>query len=179
MGLKRTNEPMVVSVQVHPALREYLVCIHNGEDTIFPEKGTRLWGLVSMHLTVQPSTYSPAPEGGSRVNIAIFNSHAQTWCMDRKRTIYQDTLFRNHLSPKGQRAVARHLMDDFKQTFRAYMTGAISNNSQLSITEAIDEFCSDYSISTEQMTYDMLRKDWYRFRLKSQNGEKPPGSWQK
>lgn len=179
MGLKRDNEPMIVSVQVHPALREYLMCVNNGATTIYPERGTRLWGLVSMHLSVQPATAVPGNDPQKCINVAIFNSHAPTWCMDKKRTIYQDTLFRNHLTPKGQRAVARHLMDDFKQTFRAYMTGALSNNAQLNITDAIDEFCNDYGITTEQLTYDMLRKDWYRFRLKSQDGEKPPGSWQK
>lgn len=179
MGLKKDNEPMIVPVQVHPALREYLVCINSGTATIFPDRGSRLWGLVSMHLSVQPTTFAESPDPEQSINIAIFNSHAPTWCMDKKKTIYQDTLFRNHLTPKGQRAIARHLMDDFKQTFRAYMTGAISNNEQLNITDAIDEFCNDYGITTEQITYDMLRKDWYRFRQKSQNAEKAPASWQK
>ena len=47
------------------------------------------------------------------------------------------------------------------------------------ITDAIDEFCNDYKITCEQLTYDMLRKDWYRYRMKSTDGEKAPGSWQK
>ena len=170
---------MVVAVRVHPALREDLVCIHNGSDTIYPDRGSRLWGLVSMHLSVQPAVHVSEDPDTCRIHIAIFNSHAQTWCMDKKKPIYQDTLFRNHLTAKGQRAIARHLMDDFKQTFRAYMNGAISNNEQLSITEAIDEFCNDYQITSEQLTYDMLRKDWYRYRMKSSDGEKAPGSWQK
>lgn len=175
----KAHEPMVVAVRVHPALREYLVCIHNGSDTIYPDRGSRLWGLVSMHLSVQPAVHVSEDPDTCRIHIAIFNSHAQTWCMDKKKPIYQDTLFRNHLTEKGQRAIARHLMDDFKQTFRAYMNGAISNNEQLSITEAIDEFCNDYQITSEQLTYDMLRKDWYRYRMKSSDGEKAPGSWQK
>ena len=178
MGVK-AHEPMVVAVRVHPALREYLVCIHNGSDTIYPDRGSRLWGLVSMHLSVQPAVHVAEDPDVCRIHIAIFNSHAQTWCMDKKRPIYQDTLFRNHLTDKGQRAIARHLMDDFKQTFRAYMHGAISNNEELSITEAIDEFCSDYQITSDQLTYDMLRKDWYRYRQRSADGEKAPGSWQK
>ena len=178
MGVK-AQEPMVVAVRVHPALREYITCTHNGADTIYPDRGSRLWGLVSMHLTVQPATRTDEDPSDCCIKVAIFNSHAQTWCMDKKKPIYQDTLFRNYLTPKGQKAIARHLMDDFKQTFRAYMNGAISNNEQLSITDAIDEFCNDYKISCEQLTYDMLRKDWYRYRMKSVDGEKAPGSWQK
>lgn len=170
---------MTVIVKVHPALKEYLVSINSG-DTIIPDKGTQLWGLVSMHLELTPSDYTPVPIGGipeDCIRIAIFNSHSRTWCMDLSRSIWQDTIFRNYLSPKGQRTVARHLMADFKHTFRAYMTGAINNNPDISIAEAIDEFCNDYSITTQQLTIDLLRKDWYRWRLTSGGGSKAPNSW--
>ena len=109
--------------------------------------------------------------------IALFDSHARTWCNDLNRTIWQDSIFRNHLGPKAQRAIARHLMADFKHTFRAYMTGAINNNPDISIAEAIDEFCSDYRITMQQLTIDLLRKDWYRWRMLNQEQPTAPSSW--
>lgn len=170
---------MLVDVAVHPALREYITCTHNGSSVIYPDKGSRLWGLVSMYLSVQPTVRTREEPAESSIQIAIYNSHAPVWCVDKRRTIHQDTLFRNYLTPKGQKAIAKHLMETFKQTYRAYMQGALSNNVQLTITDAIDEFCNDYRITCERITYDMLRKDWYRHRLKTSGGEIAPGSWDK
>lgn len=179
MARKKHNDLMTVLVKVHPALREYLVSINNSE-TIVPERGTQLWGLVSMYLECTPPDSHPVPEGDTpadSIRIAIFNSHSRTWCAELDRSIFQDTIFRNYLSPKSQRVIARHLMADFKHTFRAYMTGAINNNPDISITEAIDEFCEDYHITMQQLTLDLLRKDWYRWRVSSSGSSKAPSSW--
>ena len=179
MARRPKREHMTVLVKVHPALREYLVAVNSG-DTIHPERGSHLWGLISMHLQLTPPDYTPTPDTSTPddcIRIALFDSHARTWCNDLSRTIWQDSIFRNHLDPKAQRAIARHLMADFKHTFRAYMTGAMNNNPDISIAEAIDEFCSDYRITMQQLTIDLLRKDWYRWRMINQGQTVAPSSW--
>ena len=80
-----------------------------------------------------------------------------------------DTLWRNYLNPQGQEAVASHLMHTFKLTYRSYMTGALGNSPGLTIRDAIYSFCELYNISMDNITYEMLRKDWFRFRKKHQN----------
>ena len=177
MARRPKHEHMTVLVKVHPALREYLVAVNSG-DTIHPERGSHLWGLISMHLQLTPPDYTPTPDTSTPddcIRIALFDSHARTWCNDLSRTIWQDSIFRNHLGPKAQRTIARHLMADFKHTFRAYMTGAMNNNPD--IAEAIDEFCSDYRITMQQLTIDLLRKDWYRWRMINQGQTVAPSSW--
>lgn len=179
MARRSKHEHMTVLVKVHPALKEYIVSINSG-DTLFPERGSHLWGLVSMHLQLTPPDYTPTPDTSTPqdcIRISLFDSHARTWCRDLNRTIWQDSIFRNYLGPEAQRAIARHLMADFKHTFRAYMTGAINNNPDISIAEAIDEFCSDYKITMQQLTVDLLRKDWYRWRMNSQGQTAAPSSW--
>lgn len=179
MARRNKQDHMTVLVKVHPALKEYIVSINSG-DTIYPERGSHLWGLVSMHLQLTPPDYTPTPDTSTPddcIRIALFDSHARTWCNDLNRTIWQNSIFRNHLGPKAQRAIARHLMADFKHTFRAYMTGAINNNPDISIAEAIDEFCSDYHITMQQLTVDLLRKDWYRWRMLNQGQATAPSSW--
>ena len=179
MARRNKQDHMTVLVKVHPALKEYIVSINSG-DTIYPERGSHLWGLVSMHLQLTPPDYTPTPDTSTPddcIRIALFDSHARTWCNDLNRTIWQNSIFRNHLGPKAQRAIARHLMADFKHTFRAYMTGAINNNPDISIAEAIDEFCSDYRITMQQLTIDLLRKDWYRWRMLNQEQPTAPSSW--
>lgn len=179
MARRPKHEHMTALVKVHPALREYLVAVNSG-DTIHPERGSHLWGLISMHLQLTPPDYTPTPDTSTPddcIRIALFDSHARTWCNDLSRTIWQDSIFRNHLDPKAQRAIARHLMADFKHTFRAYMTGAMNNNPDISIAEAIDEFCSDYRITMQHLTIDLLRKDWYRWRMINQGQTVAPSSW--
>lgn len=163
----------LVSVKVSPALREYIVSINSGSDIISPSKGSRLWGLVKMHLETIPSDYMPvSPEGScDSIRIALLKSKKKTYSFPSQRTVHLHTLYRDYLSDKGQRAVSKHLMKGFKQTFHAYMAGALNNNADLDIVEAIDEFLSDYHIEPEKVTVEMLRKDWYRYRQRFENLE--------
>ena len=173
MGRARhISDRALVNVKVHPALREYILSINSGSDVILPMKHSRLWGLVKMYLEPIPSDYRPVPPEGSEdsIRVALYRTGRPVWSVPEKKVVTVHTLYRDHLSDEGQRAVARHLMHHFKQTFRAYMNGALSNNPDLDISEAIDEFCSDYHIENEKITIEMLRKDWYRFRQRCSNG---------
>lgn len=175
------QEHITVQVKVHPALKEYILAINEGSDTIVPEKDSRLWGTLRQYLETIPADYVPQPLSSTPENViqvALLNGYHRIWDIKKKRLTAMNPLFRCYLSPKGQRAIARYLMADFKHTFRAYMTGAISNNPDLSITDAIDEFCTDYKITMQQLTMDLLRKDWYRWRQKGKEEEKAPSSWQ-
>lgn len=166
----------LVDVKVHPALKEYILSINSGSDIITAGKDSRLWGLVKMHLEPIPGDYTPTPLSGRDdcIRIALYRSARPVYSIPAKHTITVHTLYRDHLSDTGQRAIAKHLMQGFKQTFRAYMLGALNNNPDLDISEAIDEFCSDYNIETENITIEMLRKDWYRYRIRcSSSGPVP------
>lgn len=163
--MNRTNRACVY-VKVSPALREYILAVNSGSDIIVPSRGSRLWGLVKMYLEPVPRDYEPMPADGdpNYIRIALYMTKRPVWSIPTGDIVTLNILYRDHLSEDGQRAVAKHLMGEFKSTFRAYMTGALSNNPELNIREAIDEFCSDYGIETENITVEMLLKDWYRFR---------------
>ena len=166
----------LVNVKVHPALREYILSVNSGSDIITPMKDSRLWGLVKMYLEPIPADYRPVPQEGDPecIRIALYRTGKPAYSFPEKRVLTVHTLYRDHLSDTGQRAVSKHLMQNFKQTFRAYMNGALSNNPDLEIADAIYEFCSDYHIENEKITVEMLRKDWYRFRLRCSNGHQIP-----
>ena len=178
MGKNRniSDTRALVNVKVHPALREYILSVNAGSDIIVPMRDSRLWGLVKMYLEPIPSDYRPVlPDGEpDSIRIALFRTGKPVYSFPEKKILTVHTLYRDHLSETGQRAVSKHLMHHFKQTFRAYMNGALSNNPELEIADAIDEFCSDYHIENEKITVEMLRKDWYRFRLRCSNGTAIP-----
>lgn len=163
----KEDDIMTVDVKVSRPIKEYILSINGGCDIIRPEKGSLLWGLIKLHLDLVPKFYHPIPPGERQdyIRIALYKTRrTKSWNLNTSRSMEINTLFRNHLNEEGQRAVADHIAKGFKQTFRAYMGGALSNNPDLTIHDAIYEFCSDYNISMDSITYDMLRKDWYRFK---------------
>ena len=161
-----------VDVKVLPALRAYILAVNEGSDIIYPSRESRLWGLVKMHLTTIPPDYKPTPATGSEacVRIAIYKTKRQNYNRNARRVIYQETLFRDHLAPAGQKAIADYLTRFFKHSFRSYITGALANNPKLSIHDAIYNFCTLHKIDMDVVTYEMLRKDWYRFRGRHPEG---------
>ncbi len=164
--MKTSEDIMTVDVKVSKALKEYIICVNEGHDVIYPKKGSLLWSLMKLHLDVVPKSYKPVPpsERQDYIRIALHKSRrTKSYNVNTGRVMEINTLFRNHLGEEGQKAVATHLSRGFKQTFRAYMGGALSNNQELTVHDAVYEFCRDYGITMDSITYEMLRKDWYRF----------------
>ena len=167
--MKNSKDLNTVTVKVSPALKEFLLSINGGSDILLPSRCSRLWGLLRQYLTLVPNNYKPIPISGKEdsIRIAIYaGRNFKSWNQTAKKVIEVNTLYRNYLDGAGQKIIANHLSKSFKQTFRSYMCGALSNNPELSIHDAIYCFCDDYKITMEQITYEMLRKDWYRFREK-------------
>lgn len=166
------NTATTVRVKVLPALRAYIIAVNNDSDIILPSRESRLWGLVKMHLATIPPDYKPTPSTGEEdsIRIAIYKTKRQEYNHNAKRVIYQETLFRDYLTPAGQKVVADYLMRFFKQSFRSYIVGALGNNPKLSIHDAIYNFCELHKINMDVVTYEMLRKDWFRFRRRHPDG---------
>lgn len=176
--MEEIQDIQTASVAVLPCLREYILSVNDGSDIITPGRESRLWGIVKMHLDLVPEDYDPVPVSGSPdcIRIALFRSHRRQYNRNPRKaapgghrpnqTFVVDTLWRTYLNRQGQEAVASHLMHTFKLTFRSYMTGALGNSPGLTIHDAIYSFCELYSISMDTITYEMLRKDWFRFRKK-------------
>lgn len=179
--MKDCQDIQTVSVKVLPCLREFILSVNGGSDIITPGRESKLWAIVKMHLDLVPSDFKPTPASGdpSCIRIALFRSHRVQYNVNshkfepgKKRPNPQfivDTIWRNHLNQVGQEAVASYLMHTFKMTYRSYMTGALGNNPDLTIHDAIYSFCELYHIAMENITYEMLRKDWFRFRKKHGN----------
>jgi len=166
MGTRKShNLQIAVDVKVSAALREYVICANGGSPVLHPEKGSILWGLLKQHLeTCDHWLPVPAEEKEQYIQIELRNvANARTWSAPSDRKVGINVLSRFFLTPQGQGAIVRYLNSCFKSSFRDYMLGATSN-SDLSIAAAIEEFCSEYDITFENISYSTLRKDWYRYR---------------
>lgn len=178
LPMESMHDIQTASVKVLPCLREYILSVNDGSDIITPGRESKLWGIVKMHLDLVPDDYRPVPAAGDPdcIRIALFRSHRRQYNRNSRKEdpgkhrpnpeFVVDTLWRNYLNTQGQEAVASHLMHTFKLTYRSYMAGALGNSPGLTIRDAIYSFCELYNISMDNITYEMLRKDWFRFRKK-------------
>lgn len=166
---------MMVHIKVNKALREYLLGINGGSDIIRPDYQSELWVVVKTRLRTVPSDYKPFPPAPMpdyiRIALPSGNHLDPLYVMQVGAVIESNTLFRNYLDEEGQKQVEAFLMKGFKKTFRDYMTGAVSCNTELAIKEAIYRFCEVHCLEMEAITYEMLRKDWYRYRNRTARGE--------
>jgi len=89
----------------------------------------------------------------------VFNIHTN-------KNLEENFLYRNYLDEAGQSQVENFLMRGLKKTFRAFMTGAVSCNDSQEIKSAIYKFCEIHNIAMDAISYEMLKKDWYRYRAR-------------
>lgn len=160
-------ERMTVDVKVGKAIREFIIAT-SGSDVLDPDKYTILWCLIKQHLTTVPGHYKPLSDRSEYVSIKLRNSNdIKAYSVPKKGKSCYSTLFYSYLTETGQAVVRRHFEKEFKATFRNYMRGALNNNPDMKINDAIEEFLTDHDIAMDHISIAMLQKDWYRYRLKS------------
>ena len=158
-------ERMTVDVKVGKALKEFIVS-SNGSDILDPGKDTILWCLMKQHLINRPG-YMLVKDRTEYVYITLrIKNGAKTYSVPDKRNLSMETLFRSYLDEHGQAVIRKHFEKEFKKSFRDYMKGALNNNPDMKIIDAIAEFCADHNVTLNNITISMLQKDWYRYRTK-------------
>lgn len=169
------NDCLTVSVRVNRALREYLVCANGGSDILHLDWKSPLWIAVKSRLRTSPRDYKPVAASGSpdivRIELPTTSGGKKLYNDDRNTEIHNNFLFRNWLDEQGQRVVEELLAKRFKKTFRDFLTGAFAVSPDTPIKDAIYTFCECYHITMEHVTFEMLRKDWYRYKHRSARGE--------
>lgn len=171
----KDTDVMTVWVKVNEALREYLMCINGGSDILYPDTTGELWILVKSHLKMVPNDYKPElpqPKPGYiRIALGTSPGGLPVYNIQKCEKIHINYLFRNYLDEDSQRIIEHFLMKNFKTVYRAFMTGAVTTNTDACVKEAIYTFCDVHHLTMNSITYEMLRKDWYRYRKRTARGE--------
>ncbi len=176
---KESEEPILVYVKVHPVLRDFIVATR-GTDLIIPDDKGPLWATVKTFLRHIPNDYKPHPAGPVKDHVRIalppISASSPIFNVQAGDTIVCNFLYRNFLDHRGQTAVSDQLMKEFKGTYRSFMAGYLASHpnqrGESQIKEGIDEFCRIHCIHMDdKITYEMLRKDWYRFRTRESSSD--------
>lgn len=155
-------ERMKIPVQVHPIIREYLIDT-TGSDTIVPQKHDLIWATMKQYLETIPdqSTNTICPE--KTIYIELLDCrNTPVFCVQKSAFIHVNTLFRWHLSEKGQAKVNHILRVNFKNQMHAFIQGAMACNPALQQRQAMQQFCDMHKLTMQKITSDMIKKSWDR-----------------
>jgi hypothetical protein len=177
-------EKMYVDVRVQKIIREFIIAT-NGSDYIVPSPKSLLWQLVKQHLKVVPSNYVPVVDRSEYVRVELLNTHSAK-VLTRKmkgagkgafRDVVLNTCYRSYLDERGQAAVVKQFRKSFKECLHNFVMGSIFDNPLLLQRQAIDNFCSVYHLTLDEINYEMLIKSWMRSpqraRIKGQDSSSP------
>ena len=157
-------ERFKVPVRVNPIIREFLIDT-TGSDTIVPKPKDLIWAIIKQNLETLPDDYIEPIDTDNYIYVELLDcgggGHA-CYCNQRNQIIYINTLFRWHLSNKGQNKINSILRANFKNSFHSFMMGAVRCNPLLQQKEAMEEFCNMYNLSIQKLTPDMIKKNWDR-----------------
>lgn len=138
-------------------------------DVIRLEKFSILWAIVKQNLILEPDHYEPEDDRSEIISIILSSEYSRLKVFDPKKnkTYRCNTLYRCYIDDAGSAQIRRYLEREFKAAFHVYMTGALGNNTEMSILEGITQFLMDYGLSefVTKKRLAMLMKDWYRYRL--------------
>ncbi|HLP03837.1 MAG TPA: hypothetical protein VK152_00270 [Paludibacter sp.] len=158
----RKIERMKVPVRVSPIIREFLIDT-TGTDTIIPKQKDLIWTIIKQHLETAPDDYRDPIDLDNYIYIELLDCSAHpVFSLQRNDMLYVKTLFRWHLSQKGQNKINSILRANFKNAMHSFIMGAISCNPSLKQKEAMEEFCTTYNLSIQKLTPDMIKKSWDR-----------------
>lgn len=154
-----------VDVKVGRIVREFIVS-STGTDVLDPDKHSVVWCLTKQHLVTAPKHYNKIPDRSEYISILLRNRKScDTYSVPADRVLQVNTLFRTYLSEKGHNVIKLHFEKQLKSVFRNYMTGCINNNPDIKIITAIENFCTEHKLTMDNISVEMLKKDWYRYRL--------------
>lgn len=172
--MRKKDNRNTVDVRVGASLKAWIVSTY-GTDCITLSAHSNMWMIVKQNLDLRPKLYTPLEDRDEYISFVLLKNGGDTQAYaapDKahpNRQSYQpNTLFRCMISEKGENIIRRFLQNQFRNAFHNYMKGAINNNPELSIVDAITEFLIDSKQPVvDNKTVAMLTKDWYRYRKKN------------
>lgn len=147
-----------LQIKVHPVVREYIVST-TGSDVIEPIPNSNFYHRVKTILQLNPKEYKKYPlESQSTITILV-----SKFSLGKENRIYGE--HRNYLDDRRQYFLSKELYDGFKSIFHNYVLAYMRGGGK-QYKQAIEDFCDVYSLSLNNINYEMLKKSWDRSEQK-------------
>lgn len=148
-----------ITIRLKPGLHEFLQ--RNLADDDLASRRNFIGTLIRPFLSIRPVGVPPVfPVGDDYISIRL---PAFDDLNVRRGTVY--------MSEENQKHFENILDRHFKEIFYNYVDDKVrymrkEHTAKGAIKKCILQFCSDYNLSFDKTTYDMLQKSYYRHRQK-------------
>lgn len=146
------SSQITVAIKVKPYLKDYIIAIY-GMEPVKISDSNRLSPLFLKRLCKVPENYKPLKDYSEYIIFELpFNCD-------------KNIRYNNYIPDAKQKYIAEFFESEFKAQFRMFMN---ENQDKFSgiLKDIIFEFMRIYEIDSGEDTYEMLKKDYYRFRVK-------------
>jgi hypothetical protein len=148
--MKQNDDRPTITIKLKPYLQEYLLCSLN---TNSASRSNLIGKLLKPLLEVRPTGTIPVfPKGEQYITFVL--------------PYYNDLWVKSNLwvTERNQEIFESYLEWHFKELFFHYMDDKV--RFYKSFKKCILQFCSDHNITFSYLNYELLKKDYYRKRLK-------------
>lgn len=142
-----------LTLKLKPYLQEFLICKLADEASVASSKNL-IGAILGPLIEYAPKDYVFTKKSGP--THITFKIPQNLNLKDNRGNIY--------ISNANQKNFERTLKLYFTEIFIAYVNDKIRFNNE--IKKSILMFCTDYNISFTHITYEMLKKKYYRFQTK-------------
>ena len=152
-------ERTTITIRLKPWLQEFLIC--SLEDPAVASKKNVIGAMLTPFLEYAPSDYIVKMNKGEEYITFELPEHIAG------KNARNGSLI---VTEENQRNFERMLDVYFKDLFFNYVDDKIRYNSE--IKKCIYQFCADYKLSFNNVSYEMLKKSYYRRRKKQKKTKK-------
>lgn len=162
---------MIISIPIKPYLKDFLVNIY-GQEPIPTSKKNIIGILVEPILKKPPVDYIPQQTISKPDNILI-----EIIKCKKKKELEKNPLYYHYISLDDQLKLQRGILNIFNHIFYtftdSYILAYSKGNIKYEIKNCIDDFCNEYDINKDNADYEMLKKNYYRYRIKKNDANCP------
>lgn len=142
---------MQVSIKIKPFLQEFLLCSHGSNKVGYRDIFGCMLAPYLEYIPADTATLPQATDDTFTLELAQDLGGKEL----RNGTVY--------ISEENQKNFERTLNLYFKSQFIHYMTDKVRYYKQIKL--AIEQFCIDHHLKMDHISYEMLKKTFYRHQV--------------
>mgnify|MGYP006304734355 CR=1 FL=1 len=152
---------MIIEISIKAYLKDYLVHLHGGQHPIPLTKRTALGKMVYQYSEKVPPDcmYRPGDISDRRKLIL------EVGFLGNNNELRKDPDYYFYI-PRDKQRIIEDIFDTvFKELFHEYIDQN-REDFEKRIKDSIEKFCDDRDIAFDNITYEALKKSYYRYRKK-------------
>jgi hypothetical protein len=158
---------MTCTIKLKPSLQEFVRCAYLGG-------GNRVSASDTFGKLIKPWLSLPT-RGSDVMPMANQEASQDSFTFELPRYSDKNTDYNFYISPRGQAYIATMLDAMFRMQLNIHLDSILPRCPSLQVKQAIYDYCYSYGLSLEHISYESLKKSYYRYRSEKKIKKKSSG----